>query len=190
MRSLYQDLIDTQQNFINSPSKDMKMARNAFVKSLIQEHATKSHRVDQLPLYDQQILLSYVTEPSEYEFYCANPVRLEAAIKENYTHMQNLINDQLNREIPIIKREFYGIRGNEDINFRTLEDAEHYLMENYQEYYSGKDSLRDFSENMIWEDAIIQCRYCNKEDEESSYNMKLSECGEFYSHNECAFNHN
>lgn len=101
-RSLYQDLIDIQQDSIISPRKDRKMARTAFVRSLIREHATKPNDyyelwVDQLPLYDQKILLSYIAEPSEYEFYCANPIRVEAAIKENYTYMQNLIDEQLDR---------------------------------------------------------------------------------------------
>lgn len=89
-----------------------------------------------------------------------------------------------------MKKEIYGIHDNHNISFLTLDAAEEYLSENYQEYYSGKDDFCTLSENMIWEDVIIQCHYCNKKDEESFYNMKLSEDEEFYYHNDCAFNHN
>lgn len=46
----------------------------------------------------------------------------------------------------------YGIHG-ENITFKTLGDAEHYLIVNYPEYCTSKDAAIDFSNNMIWEDV-------------------------------------
>lgn len=51
-----------------------------------------------------------------------------------------------------MSKTIYGING-EDIIFKTLEEAENYLMDNYPEHCSCKDASIDFFENMIWEDA-------------------------------------
>ncbi len=50
-------------------------------------------------------------------------------------------------------KTIYGIHGNDNITFLTLEAAEDYLIENYPEYCCGKDATYDFCENMIWEDV-------------------------------------
>jgi hypothetical protein len=83
-------------------------------------------------------------------------------------------------------RNYYYIYENETISFLTLDAAEDYLMENYEEYYSGKDSFQDFSENMIFKGKIITCCFCDEEESDDLSEMKSSNCGEFYYHNYCS----
>jgi len=48
----------------------------------------------------------------------------------------------------------YGIHGNDNITFLTLEAAQDYLIEQNPEFCSSKDVTEDFCEQMIWEEAV------------------------------------
>lgn len=48
-------------------------------------------------------------------------------------------------------KTIFGIY-NETQTFNTLEEAENYLMDNYPERCTCKDTAIDFFENMIWEE--------------------------------------
>ena len=51
-------------------------------------------------------------------------------------------------------RTVYGLHCDSSVLFMSLEEAEDYLVKNYEEYCSHKDSAMDFCEQMIWEDKI------------------------------------
>jgi len=51
-------------------------------------------------------------------------------------------------------RTIYGIHGNDNITFLTLEAAEEWLMNEYPEFCWTKDIAYDFCEQMIWEEAV------------------------------------
>jgi hypothetical protein len=63
-------------------------------------------------------------------------------------------------EREIVMNTIFGIHGNNEINFFSLESAEDYLMESYPEHCGRKEQVMDFTENMIWEDTLITCESC------------------------------
>jgi hypothetical protein len=83
-------------------------------------------------------------------------------------------------------RTIYGIRGNDDVVFFDIESAEQYLFDNYSEYITCKDQFIEYCEDMIWEDRLIECCYCNEVEEHSSNTMKSTNCGDFYYHDNCS----
>ena len=85
-----------------------------------------------------------------------------------------------------MKKKIYGIHGNDDVVFFSQDAAESYLLQNYAEYITCKDQFTEYCENMIWEDYVVECCYCNEMVEGSDYQLKGSNCGEFYYHDYCS----
>ncbi len=88
-------------------------------------------------------------------------------------------------------RTVYTIYGNNDISFLTLDAAEEYLMENYPEHCGHKDAFCDFAENMIEEEDIKECCFCNERETEETLtmnnrDMRSSNCGDYIWHVGCS----
>lgn len=84
-----------------------------------------------------------------------------------------------------MKKTIYGIHNNNDVVFFDLEAAEKYLFDNYPEYITCKDQFTEYCEEMIWEDNLVECCYCNETEPQFENSIKSSNCGEFYYHNYC-----
>jgi hypothetical protein len=89
----------TQENIAERIANARRMTEN-FVKSLIRENATYENGglslfVSSLSRIEKKLFLSYVVEPSEYEWLCENDVRLYAAFDEYEKDMQGLIDKYL-----------------------------------------------------------------------------------------------
>lgn len=75
---------------------DERYLTESFVKSLIHENAHYhqggfSLVVSSLSRIEKKLFLSYIVEPSEYEWLCENDARLYAAFDEYKAEMQSLI---------------------------------------------------------------------------------------------------
>jgi hypothetical protein len=85
-----------------------------------------------------------------------------------------------------MRRSIYGIHGNNDVVFFDLESAETYVLRNYSEHISCKDQFIEYCEEMIWEDYLVECVYCNELQDRSFCGLKSSNCGDHYYHDYCS----
>jgi hypothetical protein len=89
----------TQENILERILAERRMTKD-FVKSLIHECAhyhdgALSLSVSSLSHIDKKLFLSYIVDPSEYEWLCENDARLYAAFDEYKTDMQSLVDNYI-----------------------------------------------------------------------------------------------